>query len=46
MVDMKYNGLKVDEGEALSTLESVKTVAEVHSPFNGEIIESNQDVKF
>ncbi len=37
-------GAKVNKGEVLTTVESVKAVSDVYSPVSGEIIEVNQNI--
>lgn len=37
-------GTQIKKGDTLTTIESVKAVAEVFSPLSGEIIEVNEDV--
>ncbi|MFI0813691.1 glycine cleavage system protein GcvH [Streptomyces echinatus] len=37
-------GKKVEVGDPVGTVESVKSVSELYSPLTGEIIEINQDV--
>lgn len=34
----------VSAGQACATVESVKTASDIHSPINGTVVESNQDV--
>jgi len=34
-------GLEVSKGDSIGTIEAVKTVADVYSPINGEVIEVN-----
>ncbi|MBP8717628.1 MAG: glycine cleavage system protein GcvH [Candidatus Atribacteria bacterium] len=37
-------GAKLNKGEVLTTIESVKAVSDVYSPVSGEIIEVNQNI--
>ncbi|HDH63132.1 MAG: glycine cleavage system protein GcvH [Caldiserica bacterium] len=37
-------GKKVKKGEAVISIESVKTAADIHAPVSGEIIEVNKEV--
>ncbi len=37
-------GAKINKGELLTTVESVKAVSDVYSPVSGEIIEVNQNI--
>ncbi|MER5433116.1 glycine cleavage system protein GcvH [Streptomyces sp. NPDC002588] len=37
-------GRKVEAGDGVGTVESVKAVSEIFSPLDGEIVEVNQDV--
>jgi glycine cleavage system H protein len=37
-------GAKLNKGEVLTTVESVKAVSDVYSPVSGEIIEVNQNI--
>ena len=37
-------GIQLKKGDTLTTIESVKAVAEVFSPISGEVIEVNADV--
>ena len=37
-------GTKINKGELLTTVESVKAVSDVYSPVSGEIIEVNQNI--
>jgi len=37
-------GAKLNKGELLTTVESVKAVSDVYSPVNGEIFEVNQNI--
>ncbi|MDD5497007.1 MAG: glycine cleavage system protein GcvH [Atribacterota bacterium] len=37
-------GAKLNKGELLTTVESVKAVSDVYSPVSGEIIEVNQNI--
>ncbi|RLD14477.1 MAG: glycine cleavage system protein GcvH [Caldiserica bacterium] len=37
-------GKKVKKGEAVISIESVKTAADIHAPVSGEIVEANKEV--
>jgi glycine cleavage system H protein len=41
-VDLPSVGRIVAEGDAFGTVESVKTVSDLYSPFSGEIVETNE----
>ena len=43
-VELPEAGHKVKKGEPAATLESVKSVADVYAPVDGEIIEANEDL--
>jgi glycine cleavage system H protein len=38
------NGTKLNKGDVLTTVESVKAVSDVYSPISGEVVEVNQKV--
>jgi len=40
-VELPEEGAEVKAGSSIATLESVKTVADVYTPFNGKVIEAN-----
>lgn len=40
-VDLPAPGRAVAQGESFGTIESVKTVSDIYSPVNGEIMETN-----
>lgn len=44
-VNIPYEGDAVVVGEALTDLESVKAVAEIYSPFTGEIVAVNEQLE-
>ena len=44
-VELPEVGRKVDKGEALLVLESVKSVAEVYAPMAGEVVEVNKELE-
>jgi len=41
-VDLPEKGRRVKKGEAVATLDSIKTTADVYSPVTGEIVEVNE----
>ncbi|MCD6324001.1 MAG: glycine cleavage system protein GcvH [Desulfurococcales archaeon] len=43
-VELPEQGAKVSKGEAVVTLESVKSVADVYSPVDGEVVEVNEEL--
>lgn len=43
-VDLPEEGLEVDAGERIATVESVKTASEVYAPVSGTIIMVNNDL--
>ncbi len=43
-IELPDIGYKVNEGDTIATLESVKTIADVYSPVNGEVIEVNEEL--
>ena len=43
-IDLKAIGTSVTKGEEFGSIESVKTVSGLYSPFNGEITEVNQSL--
>lgn len=44
-VDLPSVGRIVSEGDAFGTVESVKTVSDLYSPFSGEVIETNETLE-
>jgi glycine cleavage system H protein len=44
-VDLKPVGAKVNKGDSVGTIESVKAVSEVYTPLPGSIIEANPDLE-
>jgi glycine cleavage system H protein len=44
-VDLKPVGAKVNKGDSVGTIESVKAVSEVYTPLTGSIIEANPDLE-
>ncbi|MFP4170180.1 MAG: glycine cleavage system protein GcvH [Methanomassiliicoccales archaeon] len=38
-------GSKVNKGDTIGAVESVKTVADIYSPVSGEVVEANQDLE-
>ncbi len=43
-IELPNIGSKVNEGDTIATLESVKTIADVYSPVRGEVIEVNEEL--
>ncbi len=43
-VDLPEPGTEVSAGEPIATLESVKTTADVYAPFEGEVVEVNEEL--
>ncbi|HYB19854.1 MAG TPA: glycine cleavage system protein GcvH, partial [Thermodesulfobacteriota bacterium] len=43
--DFPEEGSPIEKNEVLGTLESSKTVAELHSPMSGEIVSVNKDLE-
>jgi len=43
-VEFAPKGKRVKKGEAVATIESVKTVSEVYAPVDGEVVEVNQEI--
>jgi len=43
-VEIITKGRKINSGDVLTTVESVKAVSDVYSPISGEIIEINQNI--
>ena len=43
-VELPEKGAKVKKGDSIATLESVKTVADVYTPFDGEVIDTNEEL--
>lgn len=43
-VDLPDEGTAVTRGEAFGEIESVKAVSELYSPFDGEIVEVNEEL--
>lgn len=41
-VDLPEKGRRVKKGEAVATLDSIKTTADIYSPVTGEIVEVNE----
>jgi glycine cleavage system H protein len=41
-VDLPTIGEKVNKGESIGTVESIKAAADIYSPVSGEVIETNQ----
>lgn len=44
-VDLPSVGRIVSEGDTFGTVESVKTVSDLYSPFSGEVIETNETLE-
>ncbi len=44
-VDLPEEGSQVEKGDGFGSLESSKTVAELHSPISGEIVSINKDLE-
>jgi glycine cleavage system H protein len=44
-VDLPEEGSQVEKDDVFGTLESSKTVAEIHSPISGEIVSTNKDLE-
>ncbi|MCP4296325.1 MAG: glycine cleavage system protein GcvH [Proteobacteria bacterium] len=44
-VELPEVGSEVDSGDSIGNIESVKAVADLYSPFNGEITEVNTDLE-
>ncbi len=44
-VDLPEVGREIKQGEAIATLESVKTASEIYSPLSGKIIKVNEKLK-
>jgi glycine cleavage system H protein len=44
-VDLKPKGSKVNKGDSVGTIESVKAVSEVYAPLTGSITEANPDLE-
>jgi glycine cleavage system H protein len=44
-IELPESGKKVNQGETVAVLESVKAVSDVYSPVSGEITEVNSDLK-
>ncbi|MEM0374151.1 MAG: glycine cleavage system protein GcvH [Sulfolobaceae archaeon] len=44
-VDLPEIGRNVSKGEVIATIESVKAVAEVYSPFSGKVVSVNDELK-
>ena len=44
-VDLPEEGSQVEKDDVFGTLESSKTVAELHSPISGEIVSINKDLE-
>jgi glycine cleavage system H protein len=44
-VELPKVGRKVNKGEAIAVVESVKTAADVYSPVSGEIVEVNKELE-
>ena len=44
-VDLPEEGSQVEKDDVFGTLESSKTVAELHSPIGGEIVSVNKDLE-
>lgn len=43
-VDLPEPGTEVSAGEPVATLESVKATADVYAPFDGEVVEVNEEL--
>ncbi len=43
-VELPEKGAEVRAGEGVATIESVKTVADVYSPFDGEVVDVNEEL--
>ena len=43
-VEMKDAGAKINKGEVLTIVESVKSASDIYSPLSGELIETNPDL--
>jgi glycine cleavage system H protein len=41
-VELPSKGKKVEKGKAMAVIESVKSVSDVFSPVNGEVLETNE----
>ncbi len=44
-VDLPEEGSQVEKGDVFGSLESSKTVGELHSPISGEIVSINKDLE-
>jgi glycine cleavage system H protein len=44
-VELPKVGRKVNKGEAIAVVESVKTAADIYSPVSGEIVEVNRELE-
>lgn len=44
-VEIEPEGTELDEGDVFGTVEAVKTVSELFSPVNGEILEVNEELE-
>jgi len=43
-IELPDVGARVSEGDTVATLESVKTIADVYSPVNGEVVAVNEEL--
>ncbi len=43
-VELPEPGREVRKGEAVATLESVKAIADVYAPFDGVVVEANEEL--
>ena len=44
-VELPSKGISVKRGESVGTIEAVKTVADLYTPLNGNIVEVNKDLE-
>jgi glycine cleavage system H protein len=44
-IELPEKGKKVDAGQVLTTVESVKSVSEIYAPVGGEVTETNRDLE-
>lgn len=44
-VELEPEGTELDEGDVFGTVEAVKTVSELFSPINGEVLELNGELE-
>ncbi len=44
-VELEFEGFEFEQGDVFGTVEAVKTVSELFAPFDGEVIEINEELE-